>query len=52
MYWTLALGVLDSGKENYPMILLRFAMGVVAGTTFAILGLTGGRCLHESQESN
>lgn len=42
MYWTLASGVLDSGKGNYLMILLRLAMGVVAGTTFAILGYAIG----------
>ena len=42
MDWTLVSGVLDSGKGNYPMILLRLAMGVVAGTTFAILGYAIG----------
>jgi|GEM_PF-2709615 len=42
MYWTLGSGVLDSGKGYFPMILLRLAMGVVAGTTFAILGYAIG----------
>ncbi len=42
MYWTLGSGVLDSGNGYFPMILLRLAMGVVAGTTFAILGYAIG----------
>ena len=42
MYWTLGSGVLDGGEGYFPMILLRLAMGVVAGTTFAILGYAIG----------